>query len=97
MSNNSLLQVNTTTHNPRDLSLRPSATCPVLAYEVLHAIMCYLNDSSLSVSSRTCRRWSDPALDVLWETQRGLIALLNILRPIQWDGAVWVSQSYDLV
>ncbi|KAJ7730090.1 hypothetical protein DFH07DRAFT_849364 [Mycena maculata] len=40
---------------------------------------------ALTALARTCRGFSDPALDLLWESQLGIVPLLKCLPSHVWD------------
>ncbi|KAK6969186.1 hypothetical protein R3P38DRAFT_2455723, partial [Favolaschia claudopus] len=47
------------------------------------------NAMALSRLAQTCRRFSDPALDVLWKANEGLILLLQCLPAHSWEIRDW--------
>ncbi|KAJ7664245.1 hypothetical protein B0H17DRAFT_1336744 [Mycena rosella] len=56
--------------------------------EVLRAIFDQLSRRTLASLARTCQGLRDPALDVLWHSQRSLLPLLKCLPPHIWEEIV---------
>lgn len=56
-----------------------------LTHDILRQIYTFCGDGDLSRCARTCKNWTDPALDLLWfELQaRDFVHLFSILAPLQ--------------
>ncbi|KAI5895460.1 uncharacterized protein SCHCODRAFT_02573083 [Schizophyllum commune H4-8] len=58
----------------------------LLIDEILRDIFEECSRGTLNAAARTCRAWTDPALDQLWRVTRGLDAFLSLLPQVKLEG-----------